>query len=198
MTYAIIDYKAFSASDAFIDDEALFASKPEYMLSVLDSLSDDSRDLYLRYMRLSERINGTDLVGKSKLDPRVKKSKLTLVRNDIPSLEVLQQAVIAAVRLAQKGEGDLKKLVEHISAFKYANDVDFILNATEAHREALFDLVRNAGIAIEPYRQLAAAGALKHEHGGASLNAPLLFTTAFTSSAARAGASALKSTPQAR
>jgi hypothetical protein len=59
MTYAIID-KALSASEV----EHL-----EDMLSVLDSLSDDSRDLYLRYMRLSERINGTDLVGKFKLDP---------------------------------------------------------------------------------------------------------------------------------
>ena len=37
--------------------------------------------------------------------------------------------------------------------------------------------------------QLAACGVDRHEHGGMSLNAPLLFATAFDSSRARAGAS---------
>ena len=37
--------------------------------------------------------------------------------------------------------------------------------------------------------QLAACGVDRHEHGGISLNAPLLFATAFDSSRARAGAS---------
>ena len=73
MTYAIIDDKDLSASEL----EHL-----DYMLSVLESVSDDSRDLYLRYTRLSEQINGTDLVGRFKLDPRAKKSRLVLVRND--------------------------------------------------------------------------------------------------------------------
>jgi hypothetical protein len=87
MTYTIIDN--LSAREL----EALSAGKIDplddvhsYILSVLESVSDDSRDLYLRYMRLSERINGTDLVDKFKLDPRAKKSRLVLVRNDIPSL----------------------------------------------------------------------------------------------------------------
>ena len=55
--------------------KALSASEVQHlsdMLSILESVSDDSRDLYLRYMRLFDRINGADLVGKFKLDPRGK------------------------------------------------------------------------------------------------------------------------------
>jgi hypothetical protein len=137
MAHAIID-KALSTSEVeHLDD----------MLSVLDSVSDDSRDLYLRYMRLSERINGTDLVGKFKLDPRAKKPRLVLVRNDIPSLDAIMQALIPAVRLAQKGEGP-RKILDLLPAFKDSSGLDFVMQATEEHREALFDLVLNAGIPV--------------------------------------------------
>ena len=138
MTYAIIDDKDLSASEL----EHL-----DYMLSVLESVSDDSRDLYLRYMRLSERINGTDLVGRFKLDPRAKKSSLVLVRNDIPSLDAIMQALIAAVRLAQKGEGP-RKILDLLPAFKDSSGLDFVMQATEEHREALFDLLQDAGIPV--------------------------------------------------
>ena len=137
MTYAIID-KALSASEV----EHLAD-----MLSVLDSVSDDSRDLYLRYMRLSDRINGTDLVGKFKLDPRAKKPRLVLVRNDIPSLDAIMQALIPAVRLAQRGEGP-RKILDLLPAFKDSSGLDFVMQATEEHREALFDLLQDAGIPV--------------------------------------------------
>jgi hypothetical protein len=137
LTYAIID-RALSASEV----EHL-----EDMLSVLDSVSDDSRDLYLRYMRLSDRINGTDLVGKFKLDPRAKKPRLVLVRNDIPSLDAIMQALIPAVRLAQKGEGP-RKILDLLPAFKDSSGLDFVMQATEEHREALFDLLQDAGIPV--------------------------------------------------
>jgi len=102
---------------------------------------------YLRYMRLSERINGTDLVGKFKLDPRAKRPRLVLVRNDIPSLDAIMQALIAAVRLAQKGEGP-RKILDLLPAFKDSSGLDFVMQATEEHREALFDLLQDAGIPV--------------------------------------------------
>ena len=49
-----------------------------------DSDSDNSGDLYLRYMRLFDRINGTDMVGEFNLDgppARKQKPKLCLVRD---------------------------------------------------------------------------------------------------------------------
>jgi hypothetical protein len=137
MTYAIID-KALSASEV----EHLAD-----MLSVLDSVSDDSGDLYLRYMRLSERINGTDLVGRFKLDPRAKKSRLVLVRNDIPSLDAIMQALIPAVRLAQSGKGPTK-ILDLLPAFKDSSGLDFVMQATEEHRKALLDLLQDAGIPV--------------------------------------------------
>jgi hypothetical protein len=138
LTSAIID-KAISASEL----EHL-----EHTFAVLDLLSDDSRDLCLRYMRLLDRINGTDRVGEFKLDPRAKKSQLTLVRNDLPPLEALQQAVVTAVRLAQKGEGP-RKILDLLPAWKDATGLDFLMQATEAHRGALFDLARDAGIPVK-------------------------------------------------
>jgi hypothetical protein len=103
-------------------------------------------ELYLRYMRLFDRINGTDMVGEFELDgPPPKKPELCLVRDDLPPLEALKQAVIAAVRLAQKGEGS-NEIFEHVHALRDATGLNFIMEATEAHRKALFDLVQNAGI----------------------------------------------------
>jgi hypothetical protein len=138
MTYAIIDDKDLSASEL---------DHLDYMLSVLESVSDDSRDLYLRYMRLSERINGTDLVGRFKLDPRAKKSRLVLVRNDIPSLDAIMQALIPAVRLAQSGKGPTK-ILDLLPAFKDSSGLDFVMQATEEHRKALLDLLQDAGIPV--------------------------------------------------
>ena len=68
-------------------------------------------DLYLRYMRLFDRINGTNMVGDFDLYGAPAKNPTPyLVRNDLPPFDALKQAVIAAVLLARKGEGpDPKK-----------------------------------------------------------------------------------------
>jgi hypothetical protein len=51
------------------------------------------------------------------------------------------------VRLAQKGEGS-NRILEFLPKFKESAGLDFIMHATEIHREALFDLVQNAGIPV--------------------------------------------------
>jgi hypothetical protein len=118
-------------------------------LAVMLTDPDSPEDLYLRYMRLFDRINGTDIVGDCDLDgPSAKKPELCLVRDDLPPLEALKQAVIATVRLAQKGEGS-NEILEHVHAFRHATGLSFIMEATEAHRKALFDLVQNAGIPMQ-------------------------------------------------
>jgi hypothetical protein len=132
--------------DAAAYDDGANASM--YLASMLTD-PDSPEDLYLRYMRLFDRINGTDIVGECDLDgPSAKKPELCLVRDDLPPLEALKQAVIAAVRLAQKGESS-NKILELVSAFRHATGLYFIMNATEAHREALFDLAQKAGIPVK-------------------------------------------------
>jgi hypothetical protein len=101
-------------------------------------------------MRLFDRINGTNMVGDFDLDiPPAKKQKpeLCLVRDDIPSLDAIMQALIAAVRLAQSGKGPTK-ILDLLPAFKESVELDFIMRATEAHRAALFDLAQKAGIPV--------------------------------------------------
>jgi hypothetical protein len=118
-----------------------------WVMELLTELGGD--ELYLRYMRLFDRINGTDIVGELELEgPPAKKPKLSLVRDDLPPLEALKQAVIAAVRLAQKGEGP-NRIMELLPEFKESAGIGFIMDATEAHRAALFDLVQKAGIPVE-------------------------------------------------
>ena len=53
----------------------------------------------------------------------------------------------SAVRLAQKGEGP-RKIFDLLPAFKDSSGLDFIMEATEEHREALFDLLQDAGIPV--------------------------------------------------
>ncbi len=79
MTYAIIEDSG---------EESSAAGDYEYLVGMLsDPDSEGSDDLYLRYMRLFDRINGTDMVGDFDLDgPPAKKQKpeLCLVRDDLP------------------------------------------------------------------------------------------------------------------
>ena len=80
--------------------------------------------------------------------PPVRNPGPVLVRDDLPPLDAIMQAVTAAVRLAQRGEGP-RKILELMPAFKDATGLDFVMQATEAHRGALFDLARNAGIPVK-------------------------------------------------
>ena len=54
---------------------------------------------------------------------------------------------VTAVRLAQKGEGPNKILDS--GRRSGTPGLNFIMDATEAHREALFDLVQKAGIPVK-------------------------------------------------
>jgi hypothetical protein len=110
---------------------------------------DNLEDLYLRYLRLSDRINGTDIVGECGLEePPAKKPGLSVVRNDLPQLETLKQVVVEAVKQAQKGSGS-RKILELLPEFKKSAGIDFVMHATEAHRAALYDLVRQPGIPVD-------------------------------------------------
>jgi hypothetical protein len=125
----------------------------EYLVGMLydPDTEGSGDDLYLRYMRLFDRINGTNMVGDFDLDgPPMKKPELCIVRNDLPPFDTLKQAVIAAVLLARKGEGpDPKRILDHAAAFRDATGLKFIMNVTAAHHAALFDLVQNAGIPVK-------------------------------------------------
>jgi hypothetical protein len=144
MTYAIIEDNS---------EESSAAGDHEYLVGMLydPDTEGSGDDLYLRYMRLFDRINGTNMVGDFDLDGApAKKSELFIVRNDLPPFDTLKQAVIAAILLARKGEGpDPKRILDHAAAFRDATGLKFIMNVTEAHRAALFDLVQNAGIPVD-------------------------------------------------
>jgi hypothetical protein len=63
----------------------------------------------------------------------------------MPALDVLKQVVTVAVRSAQKNGGP-KKILELLPDFKSETGLDFVMNAKEEHRPALFNLVQAAGL----------------------------------------------------
>ena len=137
-----------AAYDAGANDSIYLA----VMLTDPDDPDDSDNNLFSRFIRLFDRVNSTDVVGESGLDdkPAAKKPTPYLVRNDLPPFDALKQAVIAAVLLARKGEGsDPKRILDHAAAFRDATGLKFLMEATEAHHAALFDLVQNAGIPVK-------------------------------------------------
>jgi hypothetical protein len=66
---------------------------------------------------------------------------------DLPPLDTLKSVVTAAVRLAQKGEGS-KVILDLLPGFKDATGLQFVMNADEKHRPALYDLVQAAGLPV--------------------------------------------------
>lgn len=66
---------------------------------------------------------------------------------DLPPLDALKAVVTAAVRLAQKGEGS-RKIIDLLPGFKDATGLDFVMNAEDKHRGALYDLVQAAGLPV--------------------------------------------------
>jgi hypothetical protein len=66
---------------------------------------------------------------------------------ELPALETLKAVITTAVRLAQKGEGS-KKILELLPAFKDATGLDFVMNAEDRHRAALYDLVSAADLPV--------------------------------------------------
>jgi hypothetical protein len=66
---------------------------------------------------------------------------------ELPALDTLKSVVTTAVRLAQKGEGS-KKILELLPAFKDTTGLDFVMNAEDKHRAALYDLVSAADLPV--------------------------------------------------
>jgi hypothetical protein len=66
---------------------------------------------------------------------------------DLPPLDTLKSVVTAAVRLAQKGEGS-KAILDLLPGFKDATGLQFVMNAEDKHRAALYDLVQAAGLPV--------------------------------------------------
>jgi hypothetical protein len=78
-------------------------------------------------------------------EPEIEPEEATPI--DMPPLEVLKQAVTVAVRAAQKNGGP-KKILELLPEFKTETGLDFVMNSTEAHRAALYGLVKAAGLNV--------------------------------------------------
>jgi hypothetical protein len=67
---------------------------------------------------------------------------------ELPPLDVLKGVVTQAVRLAQKKEqGASPKILELLPAFKTKTGLGFVMEATDAHKQALADLIEAAGLA---------------------------------------------------
>jgi hypothetical protein len=66
---------------------------------------------------------------------------------DIPTLEALKEGITTAVRLAQKNQGP-RMILDLLPSFKKSTGLDYISNAKEQHRRALFDLMIQAEIAV--------------------------------------------------
>jgi hypothetical protein len=64
---------------------------------------------------------------------------------DLPATDVLKAIVTQAVRLAQKKEGPVK-ILELLPDFKIKTGLGFVMEATDAHRDALFNLILAAGL----------------------------------------------------
>ena len=67
---------------------------------------------------------------------------------ELPSLEALKAVVTAAVRAAQKKEGPTT-ILDLLPAFKTRTKLDFVMNSQEQHRQALYDLVTQAGVGVD-------------------------------------------------
>jgi hypothetical protein len=66
---------------------------------------------------------------------------------ELPPLEYLKSIVSTAIRLAQKNEGD-QKVLEHLQNFKTKTGLPFVMNSTEEHRAALYDLAVASGLPV--------------------------------------------------
>jgi hypothetical protein len=67
---------------------------------------------------------------------------------NIPELADLKSTITAAARKAMKKEGPTT-ILDLLPAFRDATGLDFVMNATEDHRMALYELAVAAGIVAE-------------------------------------------------
>ena len=72
----------------------------------------------------------------------------TAAAQNIPELADLKSTITAAARKAMKKEGPTT-ILDLLPAFRDATGLDFVMNATEDHRMALYELAVAAGIAPE-------------------------------------------------
>jgi hypothetical protein len=66
----------------------------------------------------------------------------------IPELQQLKDTITVAARKAMKKEGPTT-ILDLLPSFREATGLDFVMNATEDHRMALYELAVAAGIAKE-------------------------------------------------
>jgi len=64
---------------------------------------------------------------------------------DLPSVDALKSIVTQAVRLAQKKTGPTK-ILELLPEFKAKTGLSFVMDAKDAHRAALAELIEAAGL----------------------------------------------------
>jgi hypothetical protein len=72
----------------------------------------------------------------------------TAAAQNIPELADLKSTITAAARKAMKKEGPTT-ILDLLPAFRDATGLDFVMNATEDHRMALYELAVAAGIVAE-------------------------------------------------
>jgi hypothetical protein len=63
----------------------------------------------------------------------------------LPSLEALKTVVTQAVRAAQQKKGPAR-ILELLPAFKTETGLEYVMNAQDEHRPALFSLLQSAGL----------------------------------------------------
>jgi len=64
---------------------------------------------------------------------------------ELPSLEALKTVVTQAVRAAQQKKGTAR-ILELLPAFKAETGLEYVMNAQNEHRPALYSLLQSAGV----------------------------------------------------
>jgi hypothetical protein len=81
-------------------------------------------------------------------EPELKPAPVLKPAVEPPPLDVLKAVVTKAVKADQKSGNGSSSIRTLLPAFKAETGLDFIANATEAHRGALFKLVEAAGLTV--------------------------------------------------
>jgi hypothetical protein len=69
------------------------------------------------------------------------------VGSHVPTLDRLKEVITLAARAAMKNEGP-KTVLDLLPAFRDATGLDFVMNAEEKHRQALYDFATQAGVLV--------------------------------------------------
>jgi hypothetical protein len=149
MAKVIITFEADSWHDALTEIMRTFSNQPQQLSDFLDErapTTEPAPDLPAPKKATRAKPSATKAPTPEPDDePEVLPPAPMPPAPHMPTLEVLKQAVTVAVRAAQKNGGP-KKILELLPDFKSETGLDFVMNAKEEHRPALFGLVRAAGL----------------------------------------------------